>query len=428
LIHPLKAPDFSLPDMTGTARSIASLRGGFVLLHFWATTPPTCRSQLKLLQQQRAQFTTRQLTVLSLNLDDPVNDPETISRVRTLVEQEQITYPVLLATPEVAGVYNIVHRYLYDRRRDLPIPASFLIDSEGMIVAVYQGELNMERLLEDVQSIPATSAARVQRALPFPGTLYQGRFQRNDFTFGVAMFQHGYLEQAAASFRQVITANPEDAEGYYNLGTLNLRRNDFAQARKYLEQALKLKPDYPEAWNNLGMIAAQQGHPDQAVESFQQSLRLRPAYATALLNLGNVYRRNGQIAMAQETLSRALALEPGDPEANYSMGMFYAQQSQLQPASEYLNQAIALRPDYPEALNNLGVLFVRQHRYTEAESRFRTCIGVAPQFDQSYLNLARLYAVQHEKEKAKQTLEDLLRLQPDNAGAKQGLVMLDSMP
>jgi Flp pilus assembly protein TadD len=71
---------------------------------------------------------------------------------------------------------------------------------------------------------------------------------------------------------------------------------------------------------------------------------------------------------------------------------------------------------------------VRQHRYTEAESRFRTCIGVAPQFDQSYLNLARLYAVQHEKEKAKQTLEDLLRLQPDNAGAKQGLVMLDSMP
>jgi len=424
LINPLKAPEFSLPDLTGAQQTLASFRGGFVLLYFWATGSPLCRSQLKLLQQQRAQFATRQVSAVSVNLDSP----ELLSSVRALAAQEQLAFPVLLATQEVAGVYNIVYRYLFDRRRDLAIPTSFLIDKEGMIVAVYQGELSPERVLEDIQSIPETADGRVQRALPFPGTLYQGQFQRNDFTFGIAMFQHGYLEQAAASFEQVIANKPDDAEGYYNLGTLNLRRNDFQQARQYLEQALKRKPDYPEAWNNLGMMAAQQGHPEQAIDNFQQSLRLRPSYATALLNLGNVYRRNGQIAVAQQTLTRALALEPDDPEANYSMGMFYAQQGQLQQASEYLEKAIALRPDYPEALNNLGVLFVRQQNYAEAEARFRSCIRMAPQFDQSYLNLARLYAVEHEKDKARQALEDLLRLQPDNAGAKQGLATLESMP
>ena len=73
-------------------------------------------------------------------------------------------------------------------------------------------------------------------------------------------------------FKQVIAAKPDDAEGYYNLGTLSLQRHDFPQARRYLEQTLKLRPNYPEAWNNLGMMAAQEGHADEAIQNFQQSL------------------------------------------------------------------------------------------------------------------------------------------------------------
>ena len=150
--------------------------------------------------------------------------------------QERFSFPVLFATEEVAGVYNIIYRYLFDRRRDLAIPTSFLLDKEGMIVKVYQGPIDPQRLLEDVRSAPTTAADRKQRALPLGGTLYQGAFQRNDFTYGVALFQHGYLDQAAESFQQVIAAKPDDPEGYYNLGTLSLRRNDFQQAR-YLSRA-----------------------------------------------------------------------------------------------------------------------------------------------------------------------------------------------
>ena len=143
----------------------------------------------------------------------------------------------------------------------------------------------------------------MQKAMPLGGVLYQGAFTRNDFTYGVALFQHGYLDQAAKSFEQVIAAKPDSAEGFYNLGTLNLRRNDFAKARTYLEKTLKLRPNYPEAWNNLGMLAAQQGQFEEAVKAFEQSLVLRPDYAVALLNLGNVYRRTGAFAKAEESLT-----------------------------------------------------------------------------------------------------------------------------
>jgi tetratricopeptide (TPR) repeat protein/peroxiredoxin len=417
----LKAPGFSLPDRSGNLQQLRSLQGSFVLLTFFATTAQSSLDQVKRLNRSRSELAASQLQVVAVNVDQASD----LEAARSFATQEASSFPILFASEEVAGIYNIVYRYLFDRRRDLGIPTSLLLDKAGMIVKVYQGQVDTQRLLEDVQSVPTTRADRLRRATPFPGTLFQSTFERNDFTYGVALFQHGYLEQAAESFQQVVAAKPDDPDAYYNLGTLALRRNDFAGARQYLEQTLKLRPNYPEAWNNLGMMAAQQGRPEEAIQNFQQSLELRPKYAIALLNLGNVYRRQRDFPKAEESLHHALELEPDDPEINYSLGMLYAQQDQMAKAAEYLQRAVALRPAYPEALNNLGVIYVREQDYQKAEQQFRIGIRVAPDDDRSYLNLARLCAMRGDKDKAREVLQDLLRIQPGNAGAQQALERLE---
>jgi Flp pilus assembly protein TadD/peroxiredoxin len=394
-----------------------------VLLYFWATTAPLSSEQLRSFHRHRSVLAERRVTVVAINVDEAAN----ASDARSFAVREGLAFPILFATEDVAGIYNIIYRYLFDRRRDLAIPTSFLVDREGMIVKVYQGPLDLQGFLDDAKLIPTTAAERMRKALPFAGTLYQGAFSRNDFTYGVAMFQHGYLDEAASSFQQVILAKPNDPEGYYNLGTLSLQRHDFPQARQYLEQTLKLRPNYPEAWNNLGMMAAQEGNAAEAVQNFRQSLLLRPEYATALLNLGNVYRRQGDFAKAQECLTHALEVQPDDPEANYSLGMFYAQQNQLPRAADFLEKAAELRPDYPEAMNNLGVLYVREQEYAKAEEQFKRCMRVSPNFDQAYLNLARLYVMQNDKEKARGVLQDLLHAQPQDQNAKQAMDVLNSL-
>jgi len=420
LIEPLRAPQFSLPDLAGKMWELKSLRGSFVLLNFWATSAQLSLNQLKALHEYRSGIAASDLELLAINVDETPD----LRAARSFAAQEGLSFPVLFATEDVAGIYNIIYRHLFDRRRDLGIPTSFLLDRDGMIVKVYQGPIDPQRLVEDAKSVPTTAADRMRRAIPFSGQSYKSTFLRNDFTYGVALFQLGYLEQAAESFQQVIAAKPDDPDGYYNLGTLSLRRNDFPAARNYLEQTLKLRPNYPEAWNNLGMMAAQEGRPEEALRDFQQALLLKPRYATALLNLGNVFRRQGAFAKAEESLSHALEIQPDDPEINYSLGMLYAKQNQMQRAADYLGRAIDLRPDYPEALNNLGVLFVREQEYPKAEEQFKTGIRVAPNYDQSYLNLARLYAMRGDKEEARQVVQELLRLQPGNPGAKQALEML----
>jgi Flp pilus assembly protein TadD/cytochrome oxidase Cu insertion factor (SCO1/SenC/PrrC family) len=421
LLDPQPAPDFSLPDLFGKATSLSSFRGHPVLLSFWARVAPRSLEQLQELQHHQPEFRAESIGLIALNVDPGADG----SKVGASSLKMGLTFPIVAATADVAGVYNILYRFLYDRRRDLPIPCSFLLDESGMIVKVYQGVANAKQIVADAAAIPRTYEARVAKALPFAGTLYNGKFKRNDFTYGVALFQHGYLDQAAESFLQVIAAQPQNAEAYYNLGTLYLRKNNLAEARRYLEQTVKLRPEYPEAWNNLGMIAGQQNEYDDAIRNFNQSLAQRPGYVIALLNLGNIHRRQGNVAESTRLLNRAVELEPENAEANYSMGMLYARQNDVAQATALLQKAVALRPDYADAINNLGVLYVRQGKNSDAEQQFTTCIRVAPNFDQAYLNLARLYMLMQEKEKARETLQALLKLHPEHKLAQQALGMLN---
>jgi Flp pilus assembly protein TadD/peroxiredoxin len=420
LIEPVAAPQFSLPDISGKQYALRAFKGQFVVLHFWATSSPGCHEQLQRLSKPSAAFKRPELSLLTVNFDDPQH-PETI---RSFAGGKDCPFPILLANREVAGIYNIIYRYLFDRHRDLTFPLTWLINESGDVVKVFHGTHEPEDFIDDVDSVPRTAADRIRKALPFPGTFHQVQPQRNLLTYGVAFFHYGFFDEAERAFQQEITTRPDDADAFYNLGTLYLRRNESQSAKQNLEEAIKLRPNYPEAWNNLGMLAAQRGDNQQAMLDFQRSLDLRPFYATALLNLGNLYRRQGDFAAAEKLLQRARESEPQNPEVHYSLGMLYAHRNETGPAEEQLTKAVQLRPNYSDALNNLGVLLVQQQRYSEAEADFKTCIDAAPDFDQAYLNLARLYVVLNETPKARSTLEALLQKQPEHKMAQHMLQLL----
>ncbi len=423
LINPLRAPAFALSTAAGRFLTLESMRGTAVLLHFTADDQATSASTLEPLirHRQAAGATGFHLLVASVNGQPAASRSD-------MPPQRSARLPGTTAfvgcTDAMLGVYNVIYRYLFDRRRDLPVPCSFLIDKEGMLVKLYQGRLPPETLLQDVKSLSGSTEENISRGLPFKGSLYQSAFMRNHFTYGVALFQHGYLNEAEASFQQVIASQPDDAEGHYNLGTLNLRQNNFAEARNYLRETLRLKPDYPEAWNNLGLLDAQEGKLQDAITEFQRCIQLRPTYATAYLNMGNAYRKVGDTVAAKSALLSALNLQADDPDTNYSLGLYYAQQGDVQPAETYLTRAVELRPDYAEALTNLGVLFVRRGDYNKAEQQFKRCVELRPDYELSYLNLARLYAMQHDPAKARDALQQLLARHPNSSAAQDAIRQL----
>jgi tetratricopeptide (TPR) repeat protein len=421
LLAPIAAPDFSLIDLSGKTRTLAAHRGKPALLNFWTIKSSESREQLRVLQKVHSDWSTKDLQLLAVSLDDPTD-----SKVLTLASE--FSFPVLRGTDDVAAVYNILYRQLFDRHRDLSLPTSFLIDSNGDIVKIYQGFIVPERVERDVQQIPRTDAERLARALPFPGGASAFEFGRNYLSYGALFFQRGYLDQAEASFQQALRNDPSSAEALYGIGSVYLNRNRNADALDAFERTVKLQASYPDtlpdAWNNLGVIATREGRVDDSVQCFQNALRVNPHHLLSLDNLGNAYRLQKRWNDARRVLERALEVAPQDPEANYSLGMVFAQTDDTAKAYDYLQRALKARPVYPEALNNLGVLYLVTQRRDDAVESFERCIRVAPQFDQAYLNLARVYALEGARDKARAVLLDLLKQHPDHPQGKQLLEQL----
>ncbi|MBV9267538.1 MAG: VCBS repeat-containing protein, partial [Acidobacteriaceae bacterium] len=310
----------------------------------------------------------------------------------------------LSASDDTAAIYNLLYRSLFDRHRDLSLPTSLLINTQGEIVKIYRGPFDPAHVERDCRSIPDSVEERIARALPFASSGSSFEFGRNYLSLGSVFFQRGYFEQAGAWFQLALKDDPSSSEAQYGLGSVYLKQSKAAEARASFEQAVKLNANYPEtkpnAWNNLGLLATEGGRLDDAIGYFKQALRINPDHLISLLNLGNAYRQEKRWDEARSTLEHALQVGPYNPEVNYSLGMVFAQIEQPDRAYELLQNALQLRPNYPEAMNNLGVLYLRTRRRDQAVAEFETCIKTAPEFDQSYLNLARVYLIQGDREKA----------------------------
>ena len=428
LLAPVPAPDFSLPDLSGNIRTLSALRGQPLLLNFWTTGAEDCEQDLQSFEKKRARWAAEGLSLLTVNVDKfaaPPTQPESSSntKLRELQRRWRFSIPILQASDDVAAVYNILYGQLFDRHRDLSLPASFLIDAAGLIVKVYQGPIPLEHVEQDSRTIPHSDAERLNRGLPFAISNDTLVFGRNYLSSGALFFQRGYLGQAEAFFQQALAQDSSSAEALYGIGSVYLNQNKNAAARQMFQRCVKLSPAYPntlpDAWNNLGVLATRENRVDDSIACFRQALQLNPNHQLSLNNLGNAYRVQKRWNDAREVLEHALQVSPDDPEANYSLGMVFAQTDDTVRAYDYLQRALRARPDYPEALNNLGVLYLVTRRRDEAVASFEKCISVAPAFDQAYLNLARVYALEDARDKAQAVLRELLKQHPGHPQATQ---------
>jgi len=422
LLQPMQAPDFPLAEQAQPPLALARLRNKPLVMTLSAAQSQTWPSDLQALTR----IATRNsgLQVLAMDIGEGAGYPATTFTL----DRKPGFPPILRPSQDVASIYNILYRQMFDRHRDLTLPTSFLINAQGEIVKVYQGAIDPDQVEKDSAEIPADDAARLARSLPFPIPGHSLEFGRNYLSLGALFFQRGYLDQAEAAFQQASHDDPGSAEALYGIGSVYLNQNKNAAAREVFERAVKLQPSYPDtipdSWNNLGVLATREGRIDDAIASFQKALQVNPHHVAALDNIGNAYRMQKRWEDAQKVLLQAVELAPHDPEANYSLGMVYAQTDQPDKAESHLQQALKERPDYPEALNNLGILYLLTRRRDQAVQSFERCIRVAPGFDQAYLNLARVYALEGARDQARNLLLQLLKQHPDHVQARQMMEQL----
>lgn len=122
---PRPAPPFAVEDLGGRAISSGSLEGKVVLLDFWATWCVPCRKSMPELQVLHKRYANRGFSVIGISIDE--GGP---AKVRKFVAAKKITYPIALDKEENPA---------WQAYRVKAIPAAYLIDREGRIVAQWTG-------------------------------------------------------------------------------------------------------------------------------------------------------------------------------------------------------------------------------------------------------------------------------------------------
>ncbi|GAC1666223.1 MAG: hypothetical protein NVS9B4_21890 [Candidatus Acidiferrum sp.] len=113
-----KLVNFTLTDLHGKRWTLTDLRGKVVLVNFWATWCPPCRSEMPDLDALYKEFQPRGLVILAMS-DEEEN------KVRPFIEQHKFKYPVLLDPGGKVAADYIVEG----------IPKSFVYNREGQLVA-----------------------------------------------------------------------------------------------------------------------------------------------------------------------------------------------------------------------------------------------------------------------------------------------------
>lgn len=125
------APGFTAVDVQGAAQALSKPNGQPVVLAFWATWCPHCRSDVPFLKEVFAKYHAKGLRVLAVSVDRDAGAAKKFS------EDQHLEYTVIAA----AAQPNASDASIPDLYEVRGIPAYYLIDAHGVIRKTKNGSI-----------------------------------------------------------------------------------------------------------------------------------------------------------------------------------------------------------------------------------------------------------------------------------------------
>ena len=229
----------------------------------------------------------------------------------------------------------------------------------------------------------------------------------------------GHLTEAAALYRSVLDAAPEQPEALHWLGVLEHGLGHHRRAVELLERAAVLRPDNPQYLFHLAEVRRATGRHAEALDGYARALAREPGIADIHYGLGTTLLELDRPAEAAAALRRALALSPDDPEAHNNLGNALAALGDLVTAEAHYRAAMQQRPEFAEAYMNLGLALLDADRAEDAESCFRD--AVANGLAAARHHLARCLLRLDRPREALESANQVVASDPDDADAHNTL-------
>lgn len=128
-----KAPDFELPqvrNVDGDVLQLSDLEGKGVMLNFWATYCKPCEKEMPYMETLYPEYKEKGVEIVAVSVD------ATELVIQNFVDRYDLTFPILHDNRSaVLDHYGVI-----------PLPTSYFIDENGIVVERVIGELTLEKL------------------------------------------------------------------------------------------------------------------------------------------------------------------------------------------------------------------------------------------------------------------------------------------
>ena len=242
----------------------------------------------------------------------------------------------------------------------------------------------------------------------------------------ITTHQSGDLKQAEHLYQRLLEQQPGCSAAWINLGQLQRKQGNNAEAMLSYQQAMKL-PNPPIELNfNVGNLHLAQGDCEKALGEYQQVLRQHPehhaalyqkgialrllgrlqeasdlfglllthvqSHHSALLERGNLERSLHRLESARQCYQQLLDYYPDDWKAQYTMARLLFDLNETKAGQQHLDQAIRLCEDTSQVLLPLAQSFISEARYDEARGVLQQLLKAVPNQPEAQLQLGKVLA------------------------------------
>ena len=261
---------------------------------------------------------------------------------------------------------------------------------------------------------------------------------------GFKALQDNQLEVAEQAFLARLKEQGNDSDALGGLGVVRERQGRFSDANELLTRAIGRggNPRWQSAldgnryWNLLNQAEkARAGHDLQRSRSLlQQAIASKPRQADGYIALGGVQAEQNQLDNAMASYRQALTLDNGNPDAMLGLINVMAQNGQ---ANQALKMVEGLTPAQKQRLGDLRPLHAAvaagQAKNAERSGDLKGAIAAQkeavrndPQGVWTRYDLALYYLQAKSPDLARQTMDDLLKANPQQPEALFASALLSS--
>lgn len=132
-------PHPRLTELNGQIVSLKKWSGNKLLVNFWASWCGPCREEMPLLSDVQDQWSTHNLQVIGIALDDP-------EEVMAYLKETPVSYTILISSEETINWMETLGN------KANALPFTILLDEEGKLLTTFVGKLDKKTLLEWIQT------------------------------------------------------------------------------------------------------------------------------------------------------------------------------------------------------------------------------------------------------------------------------------